>query len=609
MNIPGKKVTLETIRKPEVAFCAISLLSMAVVVLCMLASHGDLVEQYFFYDERDTAMDFFHSIEYVKGRMPYGLFDTLYPPLANVLFYILYLLIPKWISENWASTFETSVAMRATPNNLRTYQASMLLFLIFVIFSAYVMYIMADKLMGKDVISRKTVIFCALFSYGILYGFERGNIILLCWALMAFFVYFRNSENPFLREVSYLALAVAAGLKLYPAFLGILLIKERKVFPAIRTVMYGIGAVILPLYFFNEGLSGLWMWLKVVFGFGSSAQYPWVGNGFANILNHVGYVADHFLGTSYATQNYALVGVAAALLLLVCALFMNKEWETVLTIILSMMMFQSQADYIYGMYLLPLLLFIAQEKRLNRTNLLPFAIMTLFTVHVPLFHSKKAADFTPRNTLFQICIIILLVWCVVKALQYARNREKNLTGGQNEKVCRARLRTEAMATAAVFVVIMAGNIVGAQIWERVHNWGVDAVFNGGIGEEDNKSFTVQDEQTNETLQVQWCTDATYFAIYNHAPFAQTFRISFKTGYGMDLSQPHSMYFTTETGSTRVVLDENTRDIVYEVSVEPGTTRVGISYLGPKVTTENHKGEELKMSFTAADFQVQVVTEE
>lgn len=68
--------------------------------------------------------------------------------------------------------------------------------------------------------------------------------------------------------------------------------KDRKVLPAIRTVVYGIGAVILLLYFFNEGLSGLWMWLKVVFGFGSNTDYTWVGNGLANILANPSRGAD-----------------------------------------------------------------------------------------------------------------------------------------------------------------------------------------------------------------------------------------------------------------------------------------------------------------------------
>lgn len=603
--MPGRNKIGLDIKRPEIVFCVISLLGIIVVLLCMIASHGELIERYFFYDERDTGMDFLHSIEYVRGRMPYGMFDTLYPPLANIFFYILYLLVPKWISKNWAATFETSLAMRATANDLRTYQATMLLFLLFVIFSAYALYVMADKLIGKDVKHRKTVIFCVLFSYGVLYGFERGNIILLCWALMAFFLYYRNSENPFLREVSYLALALAAGSKLYPAFLGILLIKERKVLPAIRTVAYGIGGVILPLYFFNEGLSGLWMWLKVVFGFGHGAKYPWVGNGFANIMANLGHGVDLLWGTNWGEQNYALVGIAVSLLLVICALFMDQEWKTVLTLILAMVMFQSQADYIYCLYLLPLLLFIAQEKRLRRGNLLPFSIMILFTVHLPLFHDVQDSSFTVRNLIFQILMIVLLGWCVVQAVNGARK----YVGERCPKERKTFGRRESIATLLVIALLFVGNGAGMEIWQKTHNWGYDYVFDSGIGEEQGKNFTLQDAETGAEQEVQWCKDGAYFIIYNHSPLTRTCWISFKTGYRMDLSRPHSMYFYTGETAYRITLDENTDQVVYDLPISPGETRVEISYLGPKVLTTDQDGNELKMSFTVSDFQIQMVSED
>ena len=600
----GKRNILQKAKDPAWVFCAVSLLGMAAVAVCIFASRGDWIRQYFFYNDRDTGMDFFHSIEYVKGRMPYGLFDTLYPPLANVFFYLLYLLIPKSISDNWVSDFDASVEMRGTADDLRSYQAPMLLFLLFVVIVVYALYVMTDKFLAGSVQHRKAVIFCALFSYGVLYGIERGNIILLCWVLMAFFLYYRNAESPILREAACLALAVAAGFKLYPAFLGLLLVKEKKTLPAIRTVLYGIAALVLPLYLFNEGLYGLQMWLEVVFGFGSDTQYPWVGNGFANIAANIGYFLDPVLGTSMAEQNYALAGIAVALVLLVCALFLKKEWEAVLALVLAMMMFQSQADYIYCLYLLPLLLFLAQEKRLDRRNALPFGVMLLFTVQLPLFHAEKATPFTLRNLLFQILLAVLLVWCLVRAFRYAasdrpRAVQTRLAGG-----CR-----EALATVLVGVLVLAGNVAGQQVWEQTRNWGYDYVFNCGIGEEDGKTFTVQDPETGESLTATWSTDKAYFIVYNHAPITQTFRISFKTGYRMNRSRPHSMYFATDETSRRITLDENTDEVVYDLELPPGETRVGISYLGPKVVTENRKGEPLRMSFTAADFRVELVPAE
>ena len=54
---------------PMQVYCAATILCLAALLFAVLVSHGDLVNQYFFYDTLDTGMDFFHSIEYVKGRM------------------------------------------------------------------------------------------------------------------------------------------------------------------------------------------------------------------------------------------------------------------------------------------------------------------------------------------------------------------------------------------------------------------------------------------------------------------------------------------------------------------------------------------------------------
>lgn len=598
MKLPG--TTLQKQKSPAQVFCVASLAGMAIVALCVLASHGELIQRYFFFDNRDTGMDFFHSIEYVKGQMPYALFDTLYPPLANLFFYLLYLMMPREIFAKWAT-----IVIKGTADDLRTYQSTLLLFIIFVIIAVYAMYVMIDKFMEGFAEHPKAIIFCALLSYGVLYGFERGNIILLCWVFMAFFLHYRNSESAWMRELSYLALAMAAGMKLYPAFLGLLLIKERKVLPAVRTILYGIGTIILPLYFFNEGLSGLWMWLKVVFGFGSDTDYPWIGNGFANILTNLGHGADLLWGTSWGEQSYALAGIVAAFVLLVCAFFMDQEWKTVLTLVLAMGLFQSQADYIYCLYLLPLLLFVAHEKKLHRGNVLPFGIMVLFTIHLPLFHDTVSSSFTVRNLLFQILLVVLMVWCICQAIQsakkYVRKRlpKGNLSFG----------RREVLATALVAVLLLVGNGAGLQVWQKNHNWGYDYVFDGGIGQEQGKAFTLQDEETGEEQEVQWCKDGAYFIIYNHSPLIRTFRVSFRTGYRMDLSEPHSMYFDMGENTYKVTVDENADEVACKLQVPPGETHVEIHYQGPQVVTTDRDGNELKMSFTVSDFQIQMVSED
>ena len=601
MKLLDKKAIRQSWKSPERVFCLVSLAALAVLGLCILLSRGEVIQQYFFFDTRDTGMDFFHSIEYVRGRMPYGMYDTLYPPLANLFFYLLYLLVPKELSAQWADSFLASVNMRGTSQDLRSYQSTMLLFLLFVMFTVFAMYAIMEKMLTGTVAHKKALVFCALFSYGVLYGVERGNIILLCWVLMAFFLCYRNDDNAVLRELACLALAAAAGMKLYPAFLGILLLKDRRIFAAIRTILYGVASVVLPLYLFNEGLLGLRMWLNVVFSFQGGSSYPWVGNGFSSIMANLGHMADAVLGTSLANQSYTVFGIAVALLLLVCACLLQKEWESVLTLVLAMMMFQAQSDYIYCLFLLPLLLFIAQEGQLNRNNLLPFAVMVLFTVHLPLFHGTRGTMLLVRNLFFQALFVVLLVWCVVRAWKSVP-RKQTLRSWRLQ----AFGLWEKRATVLLAVLVVVANVAGLQIWERTHNWGFDYGLNTGIDERDNKQFTLRDQTTGEDRQVVWCAQGSYFIVYNHAPFEQNIHISFTTGYRMDLSQAHSIYFVVNGTSFRVVPDEETGQVECDMTVKPGETKVELSYVGPRVVTTDREGEELKMTFTVADFKVEAV---
>ena len=180
-------------------------------------------------------------------------------------------------------------------------------------------------------------------------------------------------------------------------------------------------------------------------------------------------------------------------MLLVCACLLQKEWESVLTLVLAMMMFQAQSDYIYCLFLLPLLLFIAQEGQLNRNNLLPFAVMVLFTVHLPLFHGTRGTMLLVRNLFFQALFVVLLVWCVVRAWKSVP-RKQALRSWRLQ----AFGRWEKRATVLVAALVLVANVAGLQIWERTHNWGFDYGLYTGIDERDNKQFTLRDQTTGKT---------------------------------------------------------------------------------------------------------------
>ena len=569
---------------PMQIYCWATVACLAVLLAIFLVSRGELVHQFFFHDPSDTGMDFFHSIEYVKGRMPYGLFGTLYPPLANLLFYVLYRFVPESQSEKWAQSLQSSTNMKGSEQDLRLQQATMLLFIFFVVLVVLGMIAMAERATRGCDGRRDLLMLCIVFSYGVLCGLERGNILLLCWPLMVFFVLYRNSQNPILRELACLALAVAAGLKLYPAFLGILLLKDKNYIAAIRTVIYGIVCFIFPLFFFNEGLYGLTLWIRVLFAFSENNVNPWVGNGFPNIIQSVGRLIDHFTGTRLAFGNYAIWGFMMAALLLICAMFMDCEWKCVTSIVLAILMFQSQYDYVFCLFLIPLLLFFAQEKNLRRDNVLPYALLVLFTIPLPLFRADTPKPlFTVRNSLYHAAMIVLAVWCFAEAVRGLQHRTAT---GKRAAVSRRQMR----ATAVLAAVMVVAGVGGQQLWQHTHNWGFDYSYNGRLDAKGIRQKDVQDSDGNP-VEATWSGRGAYIMIYNHAPFTQRMTVTFQTGYGMDLKRAYTMTFeapnledadgtTGKQKQTDIKIDHEGQTVCYTVDVVPGQTQIDVSYDGP-----------------------------
>jgi len=407
---------------PMNVYCISAALCLVVLLACFLCSRGTLIERYFFRDTKDTGMDFFHSIEYTRGRKPYEIFDTLYPPLANLFFYVLYLMLPVEYTSQWPFDFSESVGMRATELDLRVHQSSMLTFIAFILLSALLLYSLIEyALHNRGLKTAKwTAVFMTL-SYGCMYALERGNIIILCAGLSMVFALFYKSENKFLKEIALLSLAFAAGFKLYPALLGILLIREKDWKAAIRAVIYGVAALILPLFAF-EGLSALKIFFGQVTSFGESGSVDWTGTSFSNGVNHVLHFISSMTGTELTAASFvSTIGTILCLAVLACALILPKKWQAMLAVTLPMVMYQSQGHYALTMFLIPLAIYFQEEDQFSRQNIVPFIGMTLLTVHLPLFYTYNVSQ--PRHAVVQLTLVLLCVWCLITAVCYLFNRK------------------------------------------------------------------------------------------------------------------------------------------------------------------------------------------
>lgn len=400
---------------PTNVFCLLSIVSLLTLLMCFMVSKGEFISRYFFYDIRDSGMDFFHSIEYVKGRKPYTDWDVLYPPLANFIFYFFFYLIPRGVSANWPSDFLESVYIRGTDFDLRTYQAPFLIFVFYtILITCFFIFVIVLALNKFSYTKANCVAICMLFSYGVMFAIDRGNIIWLIFPLVLFFANFVDSNNNFVRELALLSLAAAIGIKLYPSFFSVLLIHDRKYKEFGRLVLYSIIFIIVPFFFFKDDFYALFSYFhKLLFTATSDTSY-WLNLDFMGILSRMVLYAKVYLGLDLSIKFLKFIKITSLAISFIFTFYFKKVWQKILFITVAMILFHTQPEYILGWIVVPLVLFLKEEDNLTKANVIPFLLMTLLTIHLPLFYTYNVSY--PNIAIKQLLLLLLFLWCLVMSM-------------------------------------------------------------------------------------------------------------------------------------------------------------------------------------------------
>ena len=221
-------------------FCVLSALAMTAAIARAVYTRGASIRESLFWNGvySDHIMDFVNTLRDSRDFSWVWQRNVIYPPLSVLLMHFLSRLIPApLINSRFVKRYLT--------------QGSAALHTVYFAFAALCILLLGwalEKYMREKKISprRYAAIFFLIVNFPVIYCLERGNLSLLAMTLCCIFIFFRNSESAKVREISYLCLAAAAGLKLFPALFGILLLYDKKFKAAARTVCYGIAAVLLP---------------------------------------------------------------------------------------------------------------------------------------------------------------------------------------------------------------------------------------------------------------------------------------------------------------------------------------------------------------------------
>ncbi len=373
-------------------FSVCTAVSLVLLFGTVLLTNGGYLSEFFFVDIRDTGMDFFNSMAETVGGEPYSRYGTVYPPLANLFFYVLQQCVPSSISTQWAPTHRGIMAMRGTYRDLRTYQAPLVLFLLFLLVTVLALAALLEYMMKDRTRFPKAAAVSCCLCYGTLYAYERGNILIPAMLCTLFFVCFYRSEHPVLRELALISLAIAAGLKLYPALFGLLLLLDKQWKPALRTVCYGLAAFFLPFFAFG-GLSDLRLFLEIFYSFNSETSQALMGYGLSSIVTtFYEEAARKFdIALPFQHQLTLLLFVLVTVVLLFALVKASSQWKRLLCLTLLLLFLQSSGGYTLAFFLIPFLAFLRERPTLEKQDLPWFVCFLILLLPYPLPHLYRYA--------------------------------------------------------------------------------------------------------------------------------------------------------------------------------------------------------------------------
>lgn len=312
--------------------------------LVMICTNSQYINSYFHNNNADTFMDYFNMLKILETphHEIYGT-KVIYPALCFCLWGIAFDMIPH--------SYQSMGALE-----LRNYQPAMLGFVLCLLLIVIGLWeLLKRNYKGKDV---KGGIFALsiLFSGPILFAIERGNIILLALFFLLFFDLLYNSENKYLRYLSYIALALSASIKIYPALFGVLIISHKRWKEAVGAVAIGVLVFVMP-FLLLCGWGGVVSLFENIMYASPILANRGVGHfvSFANLMKMI----QLFGGTAFHFKSSMILKGIPACIAIFIFMANKEEWKKMFAIVLFCIWVpEFSGTYTLIFFILPLICYL-----------------------------------------------------------------------------------------------------------------------------------------------------------------------------------------------------------------------------------------------------------
>jgi hypothetical protein len=353
-------------------FLTILMLFFIVFVAAAIITSGDTFYGIINPNKQNFFSDHFDSVFY-SHELPYTFHKVIYPPLVTVFYAVIGDLTIPFIPNLDV----------LSPETIRDSQMGLMFFIIIMLLSFYLLHLIYSKLMkDKDVRTvQKELMFLLviLLANPFIYALERGNNIILALVFCFVFVLGYRSENKWIRYASYIALGCAAGFKIYPAILWLLILRERRYKEAGICAVIVIVLLFLP-FVFTDG-NPLVLLENIV-------HHAKINLGLTNINQLMMETLHLTLKMPYETASavgWALTGVFTLLSYIVILFDKKMKFWKILALLSCNLILGPGVGVQYQIIymLIPVLYFLAAEKKLTRENLFYVVCFAMMFVLIP----------------------------------------------------------------------------------------------------------------------------------------------------------------------------------------------------------------------------------
>lgn len=382
-------------------FSSLIILScIATLVLLTINTNGEQ-RKILFSDTNDYFMDFFNTINHVVGKTPYtwgGVQDRVCAPLWYMLMYPF----TFWYD------YETN-----GPYLARTDQLAMFSYVIFGVISLYAFWAITSRTIEQKAFEKNILLISFLCSAPMIFNYDRANLTIIAAAALFFFLHYYKSENICLRHGAYLALAVAAALKLFPAICGVLLLYEKRWKDSIIAVVYGLAVFFIPFLFLKGGFDNISLWIHCV----EEHEKAYLFRGSYGLFTHTIINMD----TAVLIQKFC--GYILLIVSLVIGIFVKENWKKILLLVCAMLLTSGQQEYYCGIYLIfPIIIFFNQseiKKEHVVFTILFIIIMSPFRYTFSLPTHPLLAESISTSDVQNMCLVIIYLYLIFSEISQA----------------------------------------------------------------------------------------------------------------------------------------------------------------------------------------------